>query len=158
MAACRSLEDLRKKIQDKINDALTKEVTDYIALLEVTSANENVYGVYSPKEYERRYDEGGGLANPKNIVGSLITDGILKVDNNATFNQNPKSGNHGNELAKLIEYGDGGGGYYYDYARPGRSYMEPRPFIQKTKEWISENDDVKDIFEDALKRRGLKVK
>lgn len=156
MGAHKSLGSLFGDIKKKIDNALGNEVAEIVKEMEQQSAIYEVYAVYKPKMYKRRGDA-GGLGSMDNMV-SQVSGGTLTVTNETPFSQEPESGNHGNNLDELVEYGDGGGGHYYEYR--GAGFRKPRPFIQKTKEILAGGGGAipKTALEIGLERQGLTVK
>lgn len=157
MIKVRSFDKLKEYIQKKINDALLNEIAEDIAEIESEVIRENVYNKYTPKMYERR-EMGGGLADPSNIQGELVEDGILRVENKTKFNPGYDTQNQGEGLAGLVEYGNGYDGHRYEYylKRGNSVYTEPRPFIDDTREYVA--NGIVDDLAMALEDRGLKVK
>ena len=152
----RSFAELKEDIQALVDDALKYEVADAIKDCEALTIEKVVYDVYSPNTYERREYE-GGLADPENMV-EYVKNGTLTVDNLTEFNQYPASSNSGIGLAELVEYGDGGGGYHYDYGRPGAEFKHPRPFTQETINTLKSSKLHVEVLKKALRARGLDVK
>lgn len=159
VGAHKSLGSLFGDIKKKIDNALGNEVAEIVKEMEQQSTIYEVYAMYTPVMYGRRGDA-GGLGSMDNMV-SQVSGGTLTVTNETPFSQNPESGNYGNNLDELVEYGDGGGGHNYEYTRTGLSlYKAPRPFIQKTKETLAEGGGAipKTALEIGLERQGLTVK
>lgn len=154
MPEFKSVKDLTAFLQDVINMELEDSVSQVIKDSLSSSAESNVYGVYSPHVYSRRHS----LSDQGNMDSKLIADGILEVRMVAEFNDGYDSDNSGDQLAGLVEYGHGWNGYYYDYpdTKDGENaYVSPRPFIQPVRDEIG--NDLKDIMRQALKNAGLKV-
>lgn len=158
MPELKSLGELKKHLQEKINNVLLNQTGEYIKEMELTLIDSLVYDSYEPTKYKRR-EENGGLKDPNNIEVRLDADGILVVSNNTPFSQEPITANQGNELIGLIEYGSGGyKDYAYEYiSKSGDSpYTYPRPVISETAEFVREN--LADDIQIGLRRIGLNVK
>lgn len=153
MPTFKNMKDLQKHLEKAVSDVLRNEVNDTVRKTMQKNIDEVVYESYMPVKYERR-DIGGGLIADENIQGTV--EGLtLTVENITPFNQDPPSQNTGTGLVGLTEYGDGWGGYNYDHPRPGRPYMNPRPFIQRTREELSETSKLVDSMKTGLKKHGI---
>ena len=155
MPVFKSLSELKTFVQDVINMELEDSISQVIKDGLSTSAESNVYGVYSPNIYSRRHS----LSDQANMDSYLLGNGVLEVAVKASFNEGYGSTNSGEELAGLVEFGDGWNGYNYDYpyTKDGdNSFMYPRPFIRPVREEVG--NDLKDIMRQALLNAGLKVK
>ena len=146
---------LKTKLTPYIEVALEENVTPAVADVMGMKYEEKVASVYNPRIYERRgFDS--GLADPDNIVGT--TSGTtLTVENVTPFNQVYPTNNQGSGLAGLVEYGDGYGGHNYDYPTLDGAYMEPRPFIQATRDALADGRIVKIALKNGLRKLGLSV-
>lgn len=110
--------------------------------------------------YRRRYAD-GGLGDVNNLKESLASDGVLVVSNETPFNpylngvdaSGGISENSGNELAGLVNYGDGWNGYGYDYSNRGATN-----FIQKAVDDLKASGEHVKAMNDGLQKRGLTVK
>lgn len=151
----RSLAELKEDIQALVEDALRNEVADAVKDYEALAIKDVVYDVYEPKDYERRKYEKGGLAAPENMK-EYVSNGTLYVDNLTPFNEGYGSYNSGVGLAELVEYGDGGGGYHYEF--PGKEFRRPRPFTQETIDRLKADKLHVKVLQNALRARGLNVK
>ena len=161
MASFKNLKDLIKYATEKVNESLGDEVASMVKDKQQEHINDDVYMQYNvvdgqrkePYRYERRYFE-GGLIDRDNIVAE-VKDGTLTVTN-------VTEGKDGlDNLAKLIEYGDGQGGQYnYKYNRDDTQdqYLSPRPFIENTRKEIAEKALHKKALIEGLKKRGIKAK
>ena len=92
MSELKSLGELKKHLQEKINNVLLNQTGEYIKEMELTFIDSLVYDSYEPTKYKRR-EENGGLKDPNNIEVGLEADGILVVSNNTPFSQEPISAN-----------------------------------------------------------------
>lgn len=155
---------IKQRIAPKIDDALEHEVADAIRDEEAETIKETIYGVrtpvYSPKMYHRRGDD-GGMGDPYNIEHE-VKDGVLTVVNKTDPNPGGTMNNDlvttGKYLDKLIEYGHGSSGGFYDFPKAGANFMKPRPFTAKTIEHLKQNKAHVDALQDGLERQGIKTK
>lgn len=159
MTLLQQLEQIAARLRPKIDDALRHEVADAVVEAEVQAIEENVYGVYSPKMYDRRGDM-GGFADPHNIEAT-VSNGKLKVRNVTEPNPGGTLDNArvttGKHLDQLIAYGHGSGGFY-DFPKGGASFMAPRPFVEKTVDDLRRRNAHVEALKDGLKRLGIKTK
>lgn len=171
-----SIAELENDIKAGINVALKEVVGISIATMLINNAQEVVYEGYDPTVYDyeigdRRYS----LTQPGNYNIQLDGDMKLSVTPEAEFNPNiyifnpyakkwiqKSSSNSGNELAGLINYGDGWNGYHYDFQDDGdgdgdySSYSAPRPFIDITKTEL-EGGMAKELLAESLRQLGYPV-
>ena len=130
------IDKLLKDMRSDIEDTLSKEVFEEVRDIEMEHVYRDVLSTYSPKIYDRRGI--GGIDDPRNVVG-YVKDMSLEVDNVTPFNDGYGTYNRGNDLADLINEGDGGASHlYYD----------------NTQEEIDKTDRVDRALEKGLKRRG----
>ena len=160
MTLAQQLEQIAAQLRPIIDDALEHEVADAIQVEEAETIKEVVYGAYTPKLYRRRGDM-DGFGDPYNLEAK-VKDGTLRVRN--VTNPNPGGTLNddrvttGKYLDKLIEYGHGSSGGFYDFPKAGANFMKPRPFIEKTLEHLRQNKAYVDALKDGLKRLGIKTK
>ena len=55
-------------------------------------------------------------------------------------------------IGGLTEYGEGWNGHHYDFPVNGKAYMKPRPFIQHTRDTLSNSDILENAMEKGLKK------
>ena len=151
----KSLKELRKLIENCIDDSLENEVLETVKKIEINHVDEDVFDVYSPSAYERRSTL--GIDDPDNIVGNITQNGILEVENITEFNPEYETENRGLGLVKLIEYGHKTSGYFYDYPKSA-NFTDPRPFISNTKKEIKENKNHVIALKSGLEKHKIKVK
>ena len=144
-------DDLMNDIKSDVDDVLSKEVFDEVRDIEMEHIQTDVFSQYTPKIYERRSN--GGIDDPRNIVG-YEKRMHLSVVNEAQFNDDYGTYNHGYGLPQLINDGDSRNGFYYDF--PG-VYNAPRPFIDNAVEEVERSERVDFAFEDGMKKRGNKM-
>lgn len=154
-----------KKLAQKVDSVLSKEVFEEIRDTEIATIESVVY-VYDPREYIHR-GEYGGMADPYNIEmkGGAASGGVLTVVN-ATESDDRYEGSTRKTLPELIEYGHSKycslRGVGYDFISKVKlrrdKYMVPRPFTKKTVETLEQNRDHIVALRTGLIKRGVKVK
>ncbi len=143
----RNFKDLEKAISQKIKKAMENEVAKKAIGIGQDMVEQEVYQKYTPTMYERT----GELK--ESFETKPIKDGIELTNTRSDGDR---------YIPEIIEHGHWGsdqGGYEYpSYNEDGspRAYMNPRPFMQKTKEQL-ENGEFKDALVKGLKSEGLKV-
>lgn len=144
------------QIKPKVDAALADEVANAVKKNEAESIEQQVYGVYKPKDYPRRGTK-GGLGSKENMV-AIVAGGVLTVTNETP----PASGDGyttDKQLDILVEYGDGYSGNFYDFgSNGGGRYLFARPFTLHTIESLRGNKDHVEALRAGLKQRGLNVK
>lgn len=153
MSIFKNVKKLNKQLEYIVSDVLKDEVADATIETMQDAIVEVVYESYLPKDYRRRGIR-GGLISDDNIIGEVVGT-TLTVENVAPFSQSPPSQNTGEGLAGLTEYGEGWNGHHYDFPVNGKAYMKPRPFIQHTRDTLSNSDILENAMEKGLKKRGL---
>lgn len=159
---CKNLKELEKELYKRINTALDTEVADTVKDVMTDHIIQDVYEVYEPTEYQRRYDD-GGLLDPDNIIATLGNNGEMLVQNVALGNNTVymedsisrvyySSYNINKFIAPIIETGIGYdvGGWKYDCV--------PRPFIKNTHDDLKEHHYHTQAMKQSLKKQGLEVK
>ena len=185
----KNVKDLENDLKTGIKAALKEPVGMAIAKMMMDNAKEIVYEGYSPRVYDHAIgDRRHSLdEEPNNYDIQVDGDMNLSVTPVAEFNPyiyiyNKKTGkwnkslssNRGNELAGLINYGDGWNGHYYDFSEERNTYDEdsddyeiedeedyesysrPRPFIDITREELKEGM-AKELLAESLKMMGYTV-
>lgn len=161
------MEDLEKYIKNSINYALDTSVKDGIVKEFITQAQNDVYDAYNPRLYNRRES----LLQEENYLVEKPGDMKLSVTpvakfKSATLRYNKKShslypsistNGNGDELAGLINYGDGWNGYNYEFVIEDAPYTEPRPFIDDTRDVLDEGLLEYYLIE-GMSEMGLKFK
>lgn len=160
----RNMSELSKALEKHIKQSMENEVAKVVKDVMQEKIQDEVYDAYNwpehessrkePYIYERRYSR-GGLIDRDNITHEVSKDGVLTVENIA------KGKDSGDDLAPLIESGQGRGhgSYDYEFNRDGTSwqYLQPRPFIAKTREALQEEQSYVKALKDALKKQGIRV-
>ena len=148
-----SIEELQEYVKSIIYGALRSHVTRRAIDLLETMAEINIYGVYEPKRYRRRYSFVNDAAyeiDGINTVGGLN----VMIQPWVPFNPGYGTSNDGHALAWLIEYGHGSAGMY-DYP-VYEDYLQPRPFVHPAYNYLA--DEYRDLLQIALEIEGLPVK
>jgi len=144
---------LIKDLKNDIRKVLSKEVLDKAKEIELRHIDYDIFAFYTPQIYERRRQN--GINDPDNIVGEIVEDMTLEIDNVTHFNDGYGTYNHGTGLADLINGGDSMTGFFYDY--PGE-FNQPRPFIDNTISEIEDTDQVDSALDEGMKNLGYDVK
>lgn len=149
-------DDLDKLLDDMksdIEETLSKEVFEEVRNIELEHIATDVIASYHPKVYERRSTE--GIEDYRNIICD-VKDMELVVDNVTPFNPNYGTWNKGNNLADLINEGDGGKSrLYYDF---NGEFRRPRPFLDNTQEEVDKSGRVERAFSKGMKKHGYSIK
>ena len=151
----KSIDDLRTYIENRVMATMDTTIkTETIEELE-RLAQEQVYDVYEPESYARRY--------------SFVYDDAYNVDNSGKmklkitpvvpFNDAYETDNSGDALAGLINYGNGWNGIRYEYTPKGKepTYKYPRPFLSTVYEELANGNYVARLAE-GLEKAGFRVK
>ena len=125
MAEIKSLQDLEKEVNKRINRCLRDDIAPLIKHEIQKSVDENVYEVYDPIIYERRKEE-GGLMDVQNMT-AIYEDCGVDVYNDASA-----VGKNFDPLDEKIEYGYG----YMD-----KAYNVGRPFMDKAQDNVNSRAD-----------------
>lgn len=159
--AAKSLEELKSQIEVAIGDSLNGDVIEFIQQKLVDHAQTDVYDVYKPRMYGRRYSL---LQKDEYLIetGANMHLVITPVQKFNPCTTNGPSRNTGEELAGLINYGDVSyKGYGYDYyggsAYAEPTYLEPRPFLDNTVDELAAGE-LADSLWASLKKHGYNVK
>ena len=160
-----SLKELEKELQKRINNALNSEVADVVKYKMEDHIISDVYNVYDPEVYVRRYTN-GGLIDPNNIVayaehGTLTVKNITIGDKYVSINHYTATGhtstptvsqNYNKPIAGVIETGKGYDvhGWQYDGV--------PRPFMKNTRDELEQSHLHTKVLKQGLIRQGLNVK
>lgn len=149
---CKDLKELEKELRKRIDVAMLTDVAQTVSEVMIDHIHRDVYDVYKPTIYSRRWDN-GGLADPDNIVSSIEGDTLI-VENytlgNKYFNgmNNCISGNYNKPIASIIETGVG-----YD-----TGFDMPRPFMKNTIYDLDTNKYHVIALKQGLNKLGLEVK
>lgn len=139
-------------IENDIENTLTDEVLETVREIELKHIKNEVFS-YRPKIYKRR--KNGGIDDPDNTIGKIVGRMDMEVMNITPFNPDYGTHNSGNELTELINDGDGKNGWYYDYSG---EFLQPRPFLDYTKEEILKTQQIDNAMQKGMRKRGYDVK
>lgn len=178
---CKNFDELESMLQDKINSSLENEVYNVVKDVMQEHIQTDVYNVYSPTTYRRRYGN-GGLVSDENIIEDVWEElgdnsSLLLVKNITTGNPTTvfdteeygtieiESANSGKELTPIIEYGLEIGspysdyGYEFPFVRGKKIIPTPkRPFMHNTNDDLKANKQHINALKNGLKKHGIKVK
>ena len=142
--------DVAELYQDLLNDiekVAAKEISKEMIKIEQETIDKEVYAKFTPKVYDRRYDNGGlkSEANMETKIGMEGDSIIIEILNTTTGNPNSCPGYYRGYIQPLVEEGI----YIWNGEMP-----PPRPFIDPAQEVIDNTDRLDDILDDALKNLG----
>lgn len=135
-----NLNNLFKKIEKDIQDAMRNEVSDIVKDEMVNAVQTAVYEAYDPVQYSRRYSR-GGLGARENIKVDETDNGIMLKD--------------------IAPLDNGRNDYALDDIIVNRGvlgYPQGRDFYSETIEHMENNRRCIKALKDGLKKRGYKVK
>lgn len=157
---CENFDELEKVLKEKIEFAMVTEVADIVDEAILNHVQTDVYDVYTPVEYNRRYNM-DGLGDRTNLVTLIETNGDtikMQTDNltkgslyHRVGNRIRKSRNSKKFLANIVETGVG---YQHDF--PYRNV--PRPFMENTVEQLKEDQWHVGALQVGLVKQGILVK
>ena len=140
MPTFNNMKDLYAHVQNAIEKVLEPYVATAVKKVEQEMIIKTVYDVYSgvisgkkrPVKYKRRRDD-GGLMDIDNMQ-SDVKNGVLTIKNITEPNDSYKTSMFFfQDLAEIIEYGDGYNGFSYDYDTDTDDlYKQARPFTKNT--------------------------
>jgi hypothetical protein len=136
-----SLKDLEKYLNDKIRNALAKEVADVARNTMSDHVKSDVYDVYEPSQYQRT----GDLY--KDISTTMKNDNTLIVKNEARDEES------GRLIAPVVEYGVG---YEWEESRIYNMQPFPRPFVENTAKEL-EKGKAKHALAEGLRKQGVDI-
>ena len=107
---------------------------------------EKVYAVFSPKEYERRYEK-GGIGDTKNMIEEVrvfANEIVIEITNLTSGNSKYRNYWQG-EIQPLIEEGN----YMWNGEMP-----PPRPFIDEAQSIVDNTDRIYNVIMKVLRKYG----
>ena len=152
MAEFTSIEALFASLQKQVNESLVEDVVPVVKDVLRENISSTVYSAYSPKMYARRYNEGGLLDN-ENIHSKLVSDGTISITNDTPVNENYGGDDSTMSLTEQIIEGKG-----YNYILEGAAYLEPRDFMEATREELIQTGDHISALKNGLRKKGFEVK
>lgn len=162
--------DLKKYIEKRAVKILAKEVADVVRSVQKEAIKKEVYSVYPRTvRYERRKGD-GGLSDEDNMLAD-IQGTVLRIRNvtqpndeydfyDAQFADDGCERSYVFDLPALIEYGDAGSvGYTHKHSSmpSGPTFLEPRPFVARTKEELRRHGYHVNALRHGLMKAGFKV-
>ncbi len=139
------IDELLSDIKSDIEDVLLDEVLEEVRDIEIEHIHNEVYAVYNPMLYQRRKLE-DGLCDPDNIIGKIVSNMELEVENIAEFTNWNGTAKRGSGLAEFVN----------DYDYPG-IIDQYRPFLDNTMEEIEKSDRVDSALEKGLIKRKYDI-
>ena len=136
MADYKSLRDLFKALEQKIEKAVQEKVPDVVEREMQVQIYEKVYEAYEPIAYERTYQ----LISPENIETTNVPGGVSI--------RNVRE-DEGKDVAYTVESGFG---YSFPYIGMG-----PRRFTEATRQSLKESGKHIEAVRKGLIEQGLKV-
>lgn len=137
-----------------IRETMSDEVYPIVVKLLMENVDQEVYGAYSPRMYERR-EGAGGMADPSLVRGEVQADGTMRIYHDVK----PKEGEGyttDKSLPQVVETGQG-----YDFMGGVNDYyLYPRPYIANTFEDVDKNrrDEIMRVLARGVARRmGLRT-
>lgn len=141
------VEELRRALFNDLYNAVLKEVVKEMKDIEKETIEERVYAVFSPKEYVRRYSNGGLIAeeNMQEEIGINGNDITVEITNITRGNEGQCKDYYRGYIQPVVEEG------YYIW---NGEMPPPRPFIDETQSVIDTTDRIDEIIERVLKSMG----
>jgi hypothetical protein len=143
----KSLKDLEKYLNKKIQESLQTDVASESRQLMREHIQDDVYSAYTP------YSTDGVTPHYKRtweLMNSCKTD---MLDSNTLELKNTRVGENNENIPAIIE---NGGHYTWGYVRNLDEEIGKRPFVSNTRNDLSRGK-LKRYMSDALKKRGLSV-
>ena len=141
------VEELRRALFNDLYNAVLKEVVKEMKDIEKETIEERVYAVFSPKEYKRRYSNGGLIAeeNMQEEIRANGNDITVEITNITRGNESQCKDYYRGYIQPIVEEG------YYIW---NGEMPPPRPFIDETQSVIDTTDRIDKIIERVLKSMG----
>lgn len=151
----RSLKALKKHLNDSIKSSIQNVAPIAVKNLMMKHILRDVYMVYKPKIYQRRYMN-EGLLDEKNVNIRNRKGNVVEI-----YNVTKRNLNYSNQyLAPVIEYGHKGAmskGYRgYSFPNPRYAYYYARPFIGNTRRDLMADKAHVKAFRQGLKTFGIR--
>ena len=157
----KDISSLLKYIQKQANEILVDEVAEEVGDIIHKHVISDVYGAYTPVEYQRRSD---GISDRDNIVGELVGDGKIFVKNIAEPNESvfgtAYAPGDDTEFSKWINYGLSPMLYR---GKDGNTHRLPtnspeRPFMDNAREEVRQTKAHIKVLQSELEKKGIKTK
>ena len=139
--------ELYKDLLSDVEKTVAKEISKEIIKIEQETIDKEVYAKFTPKVYQRRYDD-GGLRSEANMETWISVEGdsvIIEVENTTTGSPHSCPNYYRGYIQPLIEEGI----YIWNGEMP-----PPRPFIDPTQEVIDDTNRIDDVLDRVLKNLG----
>ena len=139
--------ELYADLLNDIEKVVAKEISKEMIKIEQETIDKEVYAKFTPKVYQRRYDD-GGLRSEANMETKISMEGngiTIEVLNTTTGGPHSCPGYYRGYIQPLVEEGI----YIWNGEMP-----PPRPFIDPAQEVIDNTDRIDDILDGALKNLG----
>lgn len=139
--------ELYADLLNDIEKVVAKEISKEMIKIEQETIDKEVYAKFTPKVYQRRYDDGGlrSEANMETKIGMEGDSVIIEVLNTTTGGSHSCPGYYRGYIQPLVEEGI----YIWNGEMP-----PPRPFIDPAQEVIDNTDRIDDILDGTLKNLG----
>lgn len=133
-----SIEDLAEYVLNDFKKIIETEGLERVRDIETEEIQENVYDVYEPTYYKRRY-ENKGLKDRDNIVteGVVVWRDGLEVQ----FTNNTMNAKGNDYLDEYIEEG---------YKPKDKVWNKPRPFVKPTIDRLQSENIIENVLIDNL--------
>ena len=166
MREFKSVQDFVKQLSKDVQQSMRTDIANDVVDLAIEQAQKEVYDVYTPSVYQRRYSLIDRDLWAYVDLSGYLDDYTLELVNLATPNPylNGVDGTLATidkHLPTLIEMGHEAyttkyGGHGYDIPEPEARYYRPRPFASTTSNILSDNGDrsFKYSLEKSLKQKG----
>jgi len=152
MAQYSSYEALLADLQKQVNETLVEDVAPVVKDVMRDNILNTVYSAYKPVKYIRRYND-GGLIDNENIHSELVSDGTISITNDTPVNEEYGGDDSTMSLTEQIIEGKG-----YNYNLEGAAYLEPRDFMEDTREELRQTGDHVEALKNGLRKKGFEVK
>jgi hypothetical protein len=156
MKEFKSLKALKDFLDKSVKSALSDEPPKAVKNLMRKHILRDVYMVYKPEKYVRRYND-NGLWDIRNIKVDHTGSNTLEIYNDTKRNIRFRD----EYLTPLIEFGHlkaKAKGYRgYTFPNPKKEYYNARPFTENTRKSLAKNKSHVKAFQQSLKKLGIKT-
>ena len=156
MKEFKSLKALKDFLDESIKSAIVDEPPKAVKNLMRKHILQDVYMVYKPEVYVRRYED-NGLWDIRNIKVDYKENNTLEIYNVTKRNIRFRD----EYLAPLIEFGHlkaiAKGYRGYTFPNPKKAYYDARPFTENTRKSLIRNKSHVKALQQSLKKLGIKT-
>ena len=151
MATAKNLKELEALIMKQVQESLINDVSKKVIQVAQQHVVEDVYDVYEPVPPEY-----GGYKRTGKLATSFVTNETesgIEIENNRYEN--------GRNITEIIEYGHEDSAYGYEYPAyypGGQNFIQPRPFIENTRDEIRARNLHVEELKRSLNKKGIKTK